>query len=296
MRRFAIIGDSTCDLNKELRTEYEIDYVPMNFVLNGNEYEALLDWENISAKEFYDEMRAGKDVKTTQVPGHVYEKKFRQYLDMDMDVLYISCSSALSGSVNTARVVAKELDKEYKRAGVICIDSLNSSFGQGIQLMRASRMRAEGKGIDEAAGYIEKNRNRVNQCGTVGKLDYLRRAGRVTASSAFFGNLIGIKPIIISDARGQNFAVKKTKGMANAINGIAEHINSVIEDAKDQTVYISHADADADVEKLSAAIKEKTGCRDIYTDHIRPIVGASVGPGTVIAFCVGKEETTIGEA
>lgn len=296
MRQFAIIGDSTCDLNKELRAKYDIDYVPMNFVLDGKEYDALLDWENIPAKDFYDAMRSGKRVTTTQVTKPVYEKKFRQYLDKGADVLYISCSSALSGSINTARLLAAELEKEYEGAKISCVDALNSSFGQGIQLMWASRMRAEGKSIEETAAYIEKNRNRVNQCGTVGKLDYLKRAGRVTASSAFFGNLIGIKPIIISDAKGQNFAVRKVKGMANAINEVAEYLNDVIEDAKDQTVYLSHADAEEDIKKLGDAIKEKTGCKDVYTDYIRPIVGASVGPGTIIAFCVGKEETTIGEA
>ncbi len=296
MRPFAIIGDSTCDLNKNLRKQLDVDYVQMNFVLDGKEYPASLDWEAMSAKAFYDQMREGKRITTTQVPAETYARKFTEYLEKGMDVLYISCSSALSGSINTARVVAKDLLETHPEAKIVCVDALNSSFGQGIQIMWASRMRSEGSSIDEVAGFLEKNRNCVNQVGFVEKLDYLKRAGRVTASSAFFGNLIGIKPILISDAKGQNFAVKKVKGMANAMAEAANMAKERIIEAEDQVLYISHADSKENAKKLAEMVKEATGCKDVFIDSIGPIVGASVGPGTIILYYVGQEETTIGEA
>ncbi len=296
MRNFVIFGDSTCDLNKELREKYEIEYVPMNFVLDGKEYPASLDWEAMSAHEFYEAMREGKRITMTQVPAEAYHERFSQCLQEGKDVLYVACSSALSGSVNTARLVAKELMEANPEAKIICVDSLNSSFGQGIQLMWASELRREGKSLDEVEAFLLKNRNCVNQCGTVGKLDYLKRAGRVTASSAFFGNLIGIKPIIISDAKGQNFAIKKAKGALNAKKEIALYQKEVGIDLKDQIIYISHADDEGAALELGELIKTETGCKGVFLDYIGPIVGASVGPGTIISYCVGKEETTIGEA
>ena len=72
MRSFAILGDSTCDLNKDLRTQLDVDYVQMNFVLDGKEYPASLDWEAMSAKTFYDQMREGKRITTTQVPAESF--------------------------------------------------------------------------------------------------------------------------------------------------------------------------------------------------------------------------------
>ncbi len=296
MRKFAIIGDSTCDLNRTLRKQYRVDYISMNFVMDEKEYTASLDWEEITARTFYDAMRSGSRITTTQVPAERYTRMFRNYLEQDMDVLYVSCSSALSGSVNTARIVAKELQDSFPEAKIFCVDALNSSFGQGIQLMWASSMREEGKTIEEVRDYLEKNRNCVNQVGFVEKLDYLKRAGRVTASSAFFGNLIGIKPILISDAKGQNFAVRKVKGMTNAIHETVEILKERIIDPEGQTVYISHADAAENAKLLGEHIKEATGCKDVFIDLIGPIVGASVGPGTLIAYYVGKEETQIGEA
>ena len=131
MRDFVILGDSTCDLNLDLRKEYNIEYVPMNFSIDDTEYVASLDWEFHSAKEHYDLMRAGKRVFTTQVPMTVYNEAFRKALDQGKDVLYISCSSALSASIKTAVLLAQELKAEYPDANIMCVDSLISSLGQG---------------------------------------------------------------------------------------------------------------------------------------------------------------------
>ena len=296
MRPFAILGDSTCDLNQELRSRLDVDYVRMNFVLDGKEYPASLDWEAMSAKDFYDHMRSGKRITTTQVPAETFVSRFTEYLEKGMDVLYISCSSALSGSINTARVVAKDLLEQYPDAKIVCVDALNSSFGQGIEIMWASKMRSDGSTIDEIAAFLEKNRNCVNQIGVVEKLDYLKRAGRVTASSAFFGNLIGIKPLLISDAKGQNFAIKKVKGMSKAMEEAVEVVKERILEPEDQIIYISHADSAENAAALGKMLKEAIPCRDVFIDNIGPIVGASVGPGTLIVYYVGQEETTIGEA
>ena len=54
MSEFVIIADSTSDLTKDVREKYDVDYVAMNYVIDGTEYVASLDWETHSAKEFYD--------------------------------------------------------------------------------------------------------------------------------------------------------------------------------------------------------------------------------------------------
>ncbi len=294
MKKYAIITDSTADLEKSLRDKYEIDYVPMNYVIDGTEYTASLDWEHHSSHEFYDMMRGGKRIMTTQVPRDVYIERFTEYLQQDMDIIYIACSSALSGSVNLARVVATELMAEYPDSKILCIDSLCSSLGQGYMVIRASQLRAEGKSVDETAQYIEENKLKVNQFGTVADLAYLRRAGRVKASSAFFGNMFGIKPIIISDKIGQNYAIEKVKGAGNAKAKIAEHLANVVEEEGKNCLYISHADCIEDAEALRDKVLEVMPFKDVVIGTIGPIVGSCVGPGTIISFCFGKEVTIEG--
>ena len=294
MKDFIILADSVCDLDRETREKYGIDYVAMNYVIDEVEYVASLDWESHSVKDYYDLMRSGKRVFTTQVPKNVYYDKFIEAVNAGKDVVYISCSSALSSSVNTAKVVADEIKAENPDAGIYCIDSLISSLGQGYLLMKASEMRKEGKGAEETAKYIESIRLCVNQCGTVASLEYLRRAGRVKASKAFFGNLFGVKPIIISDIYGQNYAYKKAKGTHNARIAIAEDIKNAANGAYED-LYISHADCIEDAEALRDEILKIAPFKSVHIGVIGPIVGASVGPGTVIAFTFGTEVTIGGQ-
>lgn len=294
MKDFVVLADSTCDLSKELREQYGIDYVAMNYIIDDTEYEASLDWQFHSFKDFYNLMRSGTRVFTTQVPKNVYFDKFTEIAKQDKDIVYISCSSALSGSINVARMVANEVKKQFPDINIYCIDSLISSLGQGYLLIKASQLRAEGMDATETAQYIEDNKLCVNQCGTVESLEYLKRAGRVKASKAFFGNLFGVKPIIISDIKGQNYAYKKAKGINNARIAIAEHIKEAANGNYD-TLYISHADCIETAKALEEEILKIAPFKNVVMGVIGPIVGASVGPGTVISFCYGNQVTIEGK-
>lgn len=288
MKEFIVLTDSTCDLPKDLRQQYGIEYVAMQYVIDGTEYAASLDWENHGAKEYYDLMRNGTRVFTTQVPKNVYYDAFRKAVESGKEVVYISCSSALSASINAARVVAEEVKAELPEAGIYCVDSLISSLGQGYLAIEASRKRAEGMSAAETAAYIDSIKLFVNQNGTVDSLEYLRRAGRVKASKAFFGNLFGVKPLLISDRKGQNYAYKKAKGMVNARIAIAEHMVEVA-NGNYEELFISHADNLQEVELLKEEILKRAPFKTVTVSTIGPIVGASVGPGTIIAFCRGNE-------
>ncbi|MCR5803140.1 MAG: DegV family protein [Clostridia bacterium] len=290
-RKFTILVDSTADLGKDMRDKYDIDYAAMNYVLDEKEYPASLDWESHSAKEFYDLMRGGKIMKTTQVPGPVYEAKFQECADRGEDVLYISCSSALSGSINMAKMIAEEFLEDHPDMKIICVDPLISSLGQGYIAIKASELRSEGKSIEEVAKYIEDNRLKVHQIGVVADLKFLKQSGRVTATSAFFGNIFDVKPILISDTKGQNLAVKKIKGFKNALIETAQDVKNEVIDPSSQTLFISHADCPEDAEFWKNEITKYSPFKDCYISNIGPIVGASVGPGTIICYYLGDEVT-----
>lgn len=291
MKKFAILGDSTCDLTTELRKKFDIDYCLMGVVVDGKEMAADLDWKEFTAKDLYGWMLAGKKVKTTQVSVEEFENKFKAHLDKGEDVLYISCSSALSGSVNTAEMVKASLleKEEYKDAKIYIVDSLNACMGQGSMLIKASELRKEGKSIEEVAAWVEANRLKFNQFCTIDTLKYLKNAGRVKASTAFFGDIIGVKPIFVSDAIGANNVIEKQKGKKNAMNRIVELAKETIEDAKNQTVYILTANAPEDAEYLKQKVSEEIAPKDIYVSTLGPIIGCTTGPKTVVIYVYGKE-------
>ena len=288
MEKVKIFTDSCSDLSKDLREKYDIEYVKMNTVYNGEEKEANLDWVEYTPKEFYDIMRNGERITTTQVPSQVFETEFTKVLEEGYDIIYIGCSSKLSGSVEMGKVVSKDLLKKYPERKIHCINSLNACMGEGALVVKASQFRAEGMNADEIAENVKEIRNNVNQYVTVHSLDALKRAGRVKATSAFFGNLLGVKPIIISNTEGDNVPIKKAKGRFNSMQEIVDLTVNNIVDPDNQCIYINHADCEEDAIELEKMVKEKLPNVETHIGYIGPIIGASIGPEAIGLFSFGK--------
>lgn len=291
MNKVKIITDSCSDLSGELLTKYDIDYAKMTTVCEGVQQEASLLWEYYSPKELYDKIRNGIRVTTTQVPPEEFTRIFDLYIN-DYDIVYIGCSTKQSGSVNTAAVIAKQYKEKYPDSSIYCIDSLNASIGEGMLAIKAAEMRDEGKSAKEIFDSVSAMRNNVREFITVHTLEYLRRCGRVKATAAFFGNLMGVKPILISDANGVQTPVKKVKGRKNSFAEIVNLMKENITDSEDQTIYLVHADCDpAEIEALKNETLSKIKCKDVLLLYIGPIIGASVGPDAIGLFAFGTEVT-----
>ena len=243
-------------------------------------------------------MRKGERVTTAQVSVQEFMRIFKQYLEQGFDIIYIGCSSKQSGSVNTGTVVAKDILKDYPDSKITCIDSLNASIGIGMLAIYASELAAAGKSYDEIVTATLAARNRVNQFVTVHSLDALKRAGRVKASSAFLGNLMGVKPILISDANGDQTPIKKVRGRTTSLEEIVNLLSESMENPAEQTVYVAHADCNPEeLEMIKQLISQKIKCKEICTVYIGPIIGASIGPDAIGIWGFGKEITyKVGEA
>ena len=291
MRPVKIITDSCSDLPRELREQYDIDYVRMKTGYEGKEQWASLDFEYYTPKELYDIMRAGNRILTTQVPTDEFERVFGNYLEEGFDLVYIGCSLKQSSSVNTGTVVAKKLLESYPDAKIFCIDSLNACIGEGMLAMKAAGLRDEGLDAQAIHEKILAMRNTVNEFVTVHSLDCLKRAGRVKASSAFFGNLFGVKPILIADAEGYQSAFKKVKGRQGSLQEVVSLMKENIVNPEEQCIYIVHADCAEEAGQLREMVEKEIPCKSTYTTYIGPIIGASVGPDTIGLYAFGKEVT-----
>ncbi|MBQ9413970.1 MAG: DegV family protein [Clostridia bacterium] len=288
MRPVKIVTDSCSDLAKDLREKFDIDYLPMNTVMHGKEQPASLDWESYSPSELYDTIRGGERVTTTQVPAAAFEEAFPQYLQDGFDVIYIACSGKCSGSVNTAQMVADSILPSFPGATIACIDSLNASLGEGLVAIKAAQLRDEGLDAATITETLLPLRNTVNMFVTVHNLNALKAAGRVKASSAFFGNLLGVKPIIISDVNGDNVAYKKVKGRYNSIVELVNLMADAIIEPEKQCIYIGHSDCLEEAKELEALLKERIPEADTYVGYIGPIIGASIGADALAIFAFGE--------
>lgn len=291
MKKFVIVTDSCSDLTKEWREKYDIEYIPMHVSYDGKDMDADLDWREKSVSEFYDMMRQGTRFTTSQVNATQFRERYEQYIQAGYDILYVACSSGLSASVKASELVSTELLQKYPDAKIVSVDSLNACMGLGLLCIRASELRAEGKTIDEVAEWIRQNRLTMNQECTVEKLTYLKQAGRVSAASAFFGGLLQIKPIIISDIGGRNAAVEKVKGRKTSIERIAQRFKEEYKSVPYQKIFVTHADCIEDAEALKEAVLRVCPDKDMEIPivPIGPTVGASAGPGTIAVYFYGQE-------
>ncbi len=294
MRKIKILVDSCADLNEKLLSEYDIDYVKMRTVYDGVETPAKLTYTKEELHQLFNMMRDKKRITTTQVPVEEFNAVFEKYIQDGYDIVYIACSSKQSGSVNTGVVVANRLLEKYPEAKIHCIDSQNASIGIGAIAIEAAKLVRDGATVDEVCAKVLDIRKKQNQFVTVHSLDALRRAGRVKGPAAFFGNLMGVKPIIISDANGTQTAFKKVKGRQNSFSEIVMQLKENIVNPEEQTVYVAHADCDAEeVEALVSLVRENINCKAVETVYIGPIIGASIGPDAVGVWGFGKEVTYV---
>ncbi len=294
---FAILIDSTGDLSRDLREKYDIDYLRFTFSVDGgSSVIASLDYDQgLSHHDFYQTMRDGKRIFTSQVTEQECLERFAPLLKDGKDILYIACSSGLSASVNVAEKVAQRLMGEYSGRKIVCFDSLISGYAQGDMAIKASKMREEGKTLDEVVSFLTENRLRFNQFASVKDLTALKKAGRVTASSAFFGNIFSVKPILISDTKGHNFAIEKVKGRKASLVHIADMAVDACLDPEHETFYIANADCEEEANISKEEILRRLPSAKIVCGNIGPMIGASTGPGTVSVYVYGKEVTACGE-
>lgn len=292
MREIKIFADTCSDLGRDIREKYDIDYVKMCTVYEGKETVADLDWATRSPRELYDIMRAGNRILTTQVPMGEFRTRFTEALDAGFDILYIGCALPLSSSVNTGTMVARDLAEKYPDAKICCIDATNSSLGEGMLAVLAATLRAEGRSIEEIVAVVEEKKHEINQFVTVGSLDMLKKSGRVKGSAAFFGNLLGVKPVIISDYNGQNVPICKVKGRKASLDQLVKLLGESVIDPGKQTVYIGHADCEEDALYLRDRLMNEFGFADAYINYIGPIIGACIGPGAIGVWAYGKKVET----
>ena len=289
MKKFQVIADSTSDLEKKFRDEYEIDYFKMNFTISDTEYSADLDWTELSPLEYYTMMRNGKRSITSFSTTEVFINKMKEYLDKGLDILYIACSTKLSGTRGSAEKIANELLKDYPERRVVCYDSLRSNYSQGLMAIDAAKLALEGKSMDEVVEYLDKNVLKYQVHAIVGSLEWLKKAGRVKASKAFFGTLMQVKPVICSDAHGNNYAYEKVFGRKKSIERLLDIVVDRFEDPENHMICIEHADCQEEAEYVAKQIEERCHPKAINISSVGPIIGATVGPDTITVSFFGKE-------
>ena len=291
MKEFEIVTDSTCNLSTDDLKKYDIRCLPMRFYMDGKEYFASRDFAPFTPHEFYEKIKAGAKIKTSQITHGEFEEVFKAALDNGKDVLCVACTGALSATVRESFMARDALKDKYPDLKIICIDSLGCCFALGMILVEVAKMRAAGKGVEEAAAWVEEHKSHFSEVGTVETLTYLKNGGRISATAAFFGNILGVKPVVVFDEIGNNVAVEKVKGRKKSLERCAEYVEKYAQPEIYNKICIAHGDCLEDAQELAELIKKKfpENTFEFEFGFIEQGMGTSCGPGTIILDYYGKD-------
>ena len=292
MNDYIIVVDSTTDLPAKMADELGVVVIPYIFTLDNKDYYNYLDSRELSSKDFYDALRAGKTATTTQVTAHRYMETWTPYLKEGKDILYMCLSSALSKSYEQSILATEQAKEAYPNCKVITIDSRSASIGQGALAYYASNFYKEGKSIDETAKLLKEIIPNLHHWIMVDDLHHLRRGGRVSGASAFVGSLINIKPIITIVDDGRLIPLHKVRGRAKVLEFFREKLSEFEYSPKDQPIFIAHSDSLEMANQLKEQLSSNLGIDNFVMCEMGPVIGAHTGPGTLAVVFVGGKRAT----
>lgn len=285
MSEYKIITDSGCDLPKEMLSKLDVQTVPLFVNFRG---ESLEDSVDEGIKEIYNGLRNGEAASTSAVNPDRWMEKMESVLAEGMDVLTITFSSGLSTTYQSAVIAGNELKEKYPDRKIIVVDSLCAALGQGLLIWCACQKKDAGLSIEELAAWVEENKLHLCHWVAVDDLMYLKRGGRVSATTAVVGTMLQIKPIIHVDDEGKLISVGKARGRKASIQALVDKAIQLGKDYDNSTMFICHGDCAEDAEYLSGLVKEKCGVRNVFIGYIGAVIGAHAGPGTLALFFMGE--------
>ena len=284
---YVIITETTADLPLSLIKELDVRVLPLGYVVDGKEYGDEPSENDLMIKGFYRMLKEGKHSSTSQINSAVFEEVFEEYFESGKDILYLAFSGALSGTVQQARIAADELKDKFPDRKIVIVDTLCASLGEGLLVYYTAKKRDSGASLTEAADYAETLKHKICHWFTVDDLMYLKRGGRIPATTAILGTVMQIKPVMHMDNEGHLANVTKARGRKASLIALAEKALTTSTDLPSQTMFICHGDCYDDAKFVADYIRERSAVKDIIINYVGPVIGAHTGPGVISVFFVG---------
>ena len=285
MASFEIYTDSSCDLPKEMIEQYNLKVMQLEVIIDDKQ--PVLN-RDIKAKDFYNQLRNGANAKTAAVTPGFFQEHMQKSLEEGRDILYLGFSSGLSTTYNSGAMILDELKDEFPERNIMHLDTLCASVGQGLLVHYAALQREAGKSIEEVYEEVLSIKDKIHHEVTVDDLFFLKRGGRISATTAVAGSILQIKPLIVVTSEGKLETVGKARGRKNAMRTLVSNMKETADIDSWNHVFISHGDCLDDVLAVKTMVEEEFPKAKVTISDVGPVIGAHTGPG-VIALCfLGK--------
>lgn len=282
-KKYLLVADSTTDLPADLAEENGIITLPLKYHFGEETFTNYLDYREQSVDIFYDLVKEGQKVTTSQLNPEDVLEKLEPLAKEGNSFIMMTISSKLSGTYNSVRLAFLELAEKYPKQKFILIDSKSASLGLGYIVIKAAKEKQAGKSLEEVETFINELIPTVAHWFTVDDINHLRRGGRISAAASVVAKTLRIKPVLHCSAEGELIARGKALTRKRAIRNLFEKMEETAL-PNQKLVYIGHgADINA-ANELASMIKEKYPSVEILINTIGPVVGAHTGQGVLALF------------
>ena len=269
----ALVTDSNAQLPPELARRYDVEVVPLTVTLDGTEH---LEGEDLDADSFWAHFEGRTPAVTTSQPSPgrfaaAYDAVAARGAD---DIVSIHIGSAVSGTVNSARLAAGSAPVPVR-----VVDTGTASFAVACCVWEAGEALARGASAEEAAAVAGAVAGRVGNVFVVGALDLARAGGRLAEPEAGPAGDAGGIPVL-SLRGGAMEVVARAADLDGAARALADAVR-----AGGRGLRVGVGVADRGTEPLAGALEARLAAApevdEIVRYRVGPSVGAHTGPGTV---------------
>lgn len=285
MERVAVVTDSNSGITQKEGKALGIRVLPMPFMIDG---ETFYEDISLTQEEFYERLKAGADISTSQpTAGNVIDL-WKELLEEYDTVVHIPMSSGLSGSCETAIMLAEDFDGRVQ-----VVNNQRISVTQRQSVFDAVALAKQGHTAAQIREILERDKMESSIYIMLDTLKYLKKGGRITPAAAALGTILNLKPVLqIQGEKLDAFTKARNvkQGKRAMLDAMKRDIETRFSDGSEQPVYLAVAYT-YDLEAANAFKEEVQGQFPGYDIVMNPLslsVSCHIGPGALAVACSKK--------
>ena len=279
---YTLFTDTDCDITPEIAAQYGYKLISMPYTIEGKQVFPYVDFKEFDYKTFYNKLRQGVIPTTSALSPVEYINYFEPEFAAGRDILYVHFSAAMSATFNSMRLALEELAEKYPDRKVYTVDTKGITLGSYNICHYIGEMYKNGASIEDIQKWAAVEVDKTAFYFYADDLKFFGKSGRVSGFAAFFGNVIGLKPIIFIGNDGKMTTKDKCRGRKNALQKLLQYVIDLEEDIKNYRVTIAHTDALEIAEEFGEMMKKQFG-EDLKIEYevVNPTAGSHCGPNAM---------------
>ena len=285
MARIAVMTDSNSGITQKRAADLGIKVIPMPFTIDGRTYYEDI---NLTRDDFFRMQAEGKDIKTSQpLPEELFEVWDGLLKEYD-EVVHIPMSSGLSGSCQSAKLIAQEYEGRVHVA-----DNQRISVTQLSAVLDAMKLAECGLTGAEIVSVLEDTRFDSSIYIMLDTLVYLKKGGRITPAAAAVGTLVRITPVLmIKGEKLDAYSKARTaaQGRMTMINAMKNDIEKLYGGTDHETVQLYTVDGQCpdELREFHEEVQDALPGFHVLNDSLSLSVCCHIGPGALAVACSKK--------